>query len=139
MSSLTAKDTLSTSRPQLPAGRTSTVKNAYLTLYNFASAVLWASILGRTVLTMDKKAGSVYGVTGEFVKWTQTIALMEVGHSLFGEFDFFIYLERRMGRDAHGQDTGWDGLQLGYNFAQRYSSCLVLESEGIIQDIELRI
>jgi very-long-chain (3R)-3-hydroxyacyl-CoA dehydratase len=85
MSALTQKDTLSTSRPQLPAGRQSATKNAYLTLYNFASALLWASILARTVTGLDKKAGTTYAVQGEFVKWTQTIALMEVAHSLFGE------------------------------------------------------
>jgi len=95
MSALTSKDTLSTSRPQLPAGRQSTVKNAYLTFYNFASAVLWTAVLARTVTNLDKNAGSVYAVQGEYVKWVQTLALVEVLHSLFGEF---VFLSVRFGR-----------------------------------------
>jgi hypothetical protein len=86
MSALTAKDTTPSSRSQLPAGRQSTTKNAYLTLYNLGSALLWASILGRTVTSLDKKGGALYTQQGEFVKWVQTIALMEVAHSLFGKW-----------------------------------------------------
>jgi len=109
---MSAKDTTPNSRPQLPRGSASGVKTGYLTLYNFASAVLWVTVLGRTALTASRPAGTVYGVTGEFVKWTQTLALMEVGHSLFGEF-----------RDVCFCGNGrWGGEDIG-RFGGTPSSC----------------
>ncbi|KAL7936031.1 tyrosine phosphatase-like protein [Trichoderma chlorosporum] len=70
--------------PQKPAS--SPVKNAYLILYNAASAIAWALVLQRTVLTLYAGGGphAVYVTTGEFTKWTQTAAAMEILHSLFG-------------------------------------------------------
>ncbi|KAI9749412.1 MAG: hypothetical protein M4579_006878 [Chaenotheca gracillima] len=60
-------------------------KVQYLTLYNLVSAALWAVILGRVVLFLPLIGPEkVYGGVGLLVKWTQTGALLEVVHSLFG-------------------------------------------------------
>lgn len=64
----------------------SPVKNAYLILYNLASASAWGLVLYSTVLTLvNSGPQSVYVTTGEFTKWTQTAAAMEILHSLFGK------------------------------------------------------
>ncbi|OAA66009.1 phosphatase-like protein [Niveomyces insectorum RCEF 264] len=75
-----------------PAGRASAL---YLTLYNFASALLWTVVLGRTVFDASVVAlvaassgvaplAWVSPTTTTFVRWTQTLALLEVVHALFG-------------------------------------------------------
>jgi very-long-chain (3R)-3-hydroxyacyl-CoA dehydratase len=61
------------------------MKNGYLVLYNALSATLWLAVMGRVLTTNYIKGPSfVYLSTGEFAKWTQTLAGMEVLHSLFG-------------------------------------------------------
>jgi len=61
------------------------VKQTYLMFYNFASAILWATILGRVLLiTLIHGSANVHAGVGEFTKWTQTMALLEVLHSAFG-------------------------------------------------------
>lgn len=57
----------------------------YLIAYNSMSALLWFAILGRVVLLIPL-AGleNLYGGVGQFVKWTQTLALLEVVHSAVG-------------------------------------------------------
>lgn len=63
------------------------LKTTYLVLYNFVSAVLWLTILGR-VVSISSLTGStdmVFKTTSEFTKWTQTLALLEVAHSALGE------------------------------------------------------
>ncbi|KAI0168443.1 tyrosine phosphatase-like protein [Pestalotiopsis sp. NC0098] len=68
-----------------PARRSSPVKNGYLILYNAVSAVLWATVLGRTVGTnIIRGPAFVYISTGDFVLWTQTLMIMDVLHALFG-------------------------------------------------------
>ena len=65
----------------------SPVKNAYLILYNAVSASLWLVVLLRTAGTIlggGDGYTAVFDTTGEFCKWTQTLAGMEVLHSLFG-------------------------------------------------------
>lgn len=64
----------------------SPVKNGYLILYNAVSAALWLTVMVRTVAATVNGGGytSVYATTGEFCKWTQTLAGMEVLHSLLG-------------------------------------------------------
>ncbi|KAK7753458.1 hypothetical protein SLS62_004533 [Diatrype stigma] len=65
----------------------SPVKTGYLILYNAVSAALWLAVLVRTVTASASGADgytTVYGTTGEFCKWTQTLAGMEVLHSLLG-------------------------------------------------------
>ncbi|KAG5916260.1 hypothetical protein E4U42_007728, partial [Claviceps africana] len=68
-----------------PAARppASPLKTGYLVLYNSASAVAWSVVLGRTIsLLCLGGAPAVYGGVGEWTKWTQTMAVMEVLHSL---------------------------------------------------------
>ncbi|KAG6214222.1 hypothetical protein E4U50_000556 [Claviceps purpurea] len=68
-----------------PAPCASPLKTGYLVLYNFASAVAWSVVLGRTIgLLYLKGPSAVYAGVGEWTKWTQTMALMEVIHSLLG-------------------------------------------------------
>ncbi|CAK7262761.1 hypothetical protein SEPCBS57363_000208 [Sporothrix epigloea] len=65
--------------------RPSQAKLLYLTVYNFASAVLWLTVLGRTVgATFLRGHEFVPLAVGSFVRWTQTLALLEVVHSLLG-------------------------------------------------------
>jgi hypothetical protein len=71
-----------TKRPLKPA---STANKAYLIFYNFVSAVLWSVVLGRTVMLLGLHGPEyVYPNVGEFTKWTQTLAGLEVMHSLLG-------------------------------------------------------
>ncbi|PFH60668.1 hypothetical protein XA68_10580 [Ophiocordyceps unilateralis] len=60
-------------------------KTAYLILFNAASAVAWAVVLCRTV-TIFSVLGPlfVYDGVGVWTKWTQTLAALEVLHSLLG-------------------------------------------------------
>ncbi|KAI0874689.1 tyrosine phosphatase-like protein [Hypoxylon argillaceum] len=68
-----------------PARKPSPVKNGYLVLYNAVSAMLWMTVLGRVVgINVIRGPQFAYPVVGEFCKWTQTLAGMEVLHSLFG-------------------------------------------------------
>lgn len=92
-----------------PAATGLTPKKSYLIAYNAVSCVLWATILYRTVtiagpdlLGGPKKEGlfgkkawgyeRLFGETGEFVKWAQTAAMMEIVHSLVGEWRVFFCL-----------------------------------------------
>lgn len=68
----------------------SALKRGYLIAYNALNAVLWSVVLGRTVATLytrglDAGPGSVYPAVGEWTKWTQTLAALEIVHSLLGE------------------------------------------------------
>jgi len=66
---------------------TSSPKNSYLILYNLASTVLWLAVLGRVVLLVPLVGfENVYGGVGEFAKWTQTLAVLEILHSLIGTY-----------------------------------------------------
>ncbi|KAG6019051.1 hypothetical protein E4U41_003429 [Claviceps citrina] len=63
----------------------SALKRGYLILYNFASAVAWSVVLGRTIgLLYLGGPSAVYPGVGEWTKWTQSAAVMEVLHSLLG-------------------------------------------------------
>ena len=63
----------------------STAKTAYLISYNFVSAVLWATVLGRTALvTYLRSPVLVHLAVAEFTKWTQTLAALEIFHALTG-------------------------------------------------------
>lgn len=69
-----------------PAQKPSPVKNGYLILYNAVSAILWFTVLGRIVgVNVARGPAFAYPAVGEFCKWTQTLAGMEVLHSLFGK------------------------------------------------------
>lgn len=61
------------------------VKTQYLILYNFISAILWLAVFGRVILLLPILGHrNVYGGVGEFAKWTQTVAVLEVLHSASG-------------------------------------------------------
>lgn len=64
------------------------VKTQYLVLYNLSCAILWLAVFGRVVLLIPLVGTQhVYGGVGEFAKWTQTVAVLEVLHSAFGTYD----------------------------------------------------
>ncbi|KAG9903216.1 PTPLA-domain-containing protein, partial [Aureobasidium melanogenum] len=77
-------------RPQQPARparerKSSPVKTGYLVLYNAVSTILWATILGRVLLVSSVHGTRyVFPAVGEFAKWTQTLALLEVVHAAVG-------------------------------------------------------
>lgn len=79
-------------RPQVPPSSTSksssVLKTSYLVLYNLVSATLWLTIFGRVVsiTLLMGKTDVVFKTTSEFTKWTQTLALLEIAHSVLGEF-----------------------------------------------------
>lgn len=61
------------------------LKTQYLILYNFISAILWLAVFSRVVILLPIVGHkNVYGGVGEFAKWTQTVALLEVLHSASG-------------------------------------------------------
>ncbi|KAK8220140.1 hypothetical protein M8818_000556 [Zalaria obscura] len=74
-------------RPQTatPRASSSPLKTTYLALYNFVSAILWSTVLGR-VLVISAIHGTrmVYPGVGEFTKWTQTLACLEILHAAVG-------------------------------------------------------
>lgn len=82
-------------RPQQPARparerKSSPIKTGYLVLYNAVSTILWATILGRVLLVSSVHGTRyVFPAVGEFAKWTQTLALLEVVHAAVGKFGFF--------------------------------------------------
>lgn len=59
--------------------------NQYLILYNLSCAVLWLAVFGRVILLIPLVGTQhVYGGVGDFAKWTQTVAILEVLHSALG-------------------------------------------------------
>ncbi|CAK7245532.1 MAG: hypothetical protein STHCBS139747_007116 [Sporothrix thermara] len=65
--------------------RPSQAKLLYLTVYNFASAVLWLTVLGRTAGAAALRGPEFVPLAvGSFVRRTQTLALLEIVHSLLG-------------------------------------------------------
>jgi very-long-chain (3R)-3-hydroxyacyl-CoA dehydratase len=68
-----------------PRPQPSAAKTTYLVLYNFISAVAWATVLGRTLVLYGIRGPSfVYLGVGVWTKWTQTMAALEILHSLLG-------------------------------------------------------
>lgn len=61
------------------------VAKEYLTAYNAICALLWLSVFSRTVVILPiTGVESVYEAAGDFTKWTQTVAILEILHSAFG-------------------------------------------------------
>ncbi|KAL8900997.1 MAG: hypothetical protein Q9192_000773 [Flavoplaca navasiana] len=61
------------------------IAKEYLTAYNAICALLWLSVFGRTVVILPiTGVESVYEAAGDFTKWTQTVAILEILHSAFG-------------------------------------------------------
>lgn len=57
----------------------------YLIAYNLVCFVLWFAVLARVLLLIPLVGfENVHGGVGEFAKWTQTLALLEVAHSAMG-------------------------------------------------------
>jgi very-long-chain (3R)-3-hydroxyacyl-CoA dehydratase len=70
---------------QKPRSSASSPKNSYLIAYNTLSACLWSIVLSRTILlTCTAGPERIYPTIGDFVKWTQTLAGLEILHSLIG-------------------------------------------------------
>ncbi|RMY48910.1 hypothetical protein D0863_15280 [Hortaea werneckii] len=61
-------------------------RSLYLILYNSVSALLWAVVLGR-VIAIESVHGrrGVYPGVGQWTKWTQTVAALEVVHAVLGK------------------------------------------------------
>ncbi|KAL9943284.1 hypothetical protein D7B24_006286 [Verticillium nonalfalfae] len=71
--------------PAKPQRKSSPVKNAYLILYNALSAIAWLVVLGRTVALFYLRGPDfVHLGVGDWTRWTQTMAGMEVLHALLG-------------------------------------------------------
>lgn len=61
----------------------------YLVAYNLICTILWIAVLGRLVLLIPMVGlENVYGGVGDFTKWTQTLAVMEIIHSASGTAQF---------------------------------------------------
>ena len=64
----------------------SSLKTQYLILYNLVSALLWLVVLARVVfLVLLTGPGTTYDGIGQFAKWTQTIAVLEIVHAAAGK------------------------------------------------------
>ncbi|KAI1213388.1 PTPLA-domain-containing protein [Annulohypoxylon truncatum] len=110
-----------------PTKKASPIKNGYLILYNAVSAVLWLTVLGR-VVGANATGGPllVYPTVGEFCKWTQTLAGMEVLHSILGvvRAPFFTTFMQVFSRYAivWGVTGLFPELALGSDSGDTYSS-----------------
>lgn len=61
------------------------LKRLYLITYNTSNAMLWAVVLGRTAQALTTAGPeAVYPAVGEWTKWTQTLAGLEIIHSVLG-------------------------------------------------------
>ncbi|KAB5570309.1 tyrosine phosphatase-like protein [Coniochaeta sp. 2T2.1] len=61
------------------------LRKSYLIAYNAASAVAWATVLGRVIAVLLLRGPSLVPVAVDtFVRNTQTFAALEIFHSLFG-------------------------------------------------------
>lgn len=93
-------------------------RSLYLILYNFISAVLWAAVLGRVLLIAWIYGWrNVFAGTDGYVRSVQTLAGLEVVHSLIGMLVFFRvlvdWIVYRMGRRSWWKE-GVD-MRLGYD------------------------
>lgn len=81
----------------------------YLLIYNTLSLILWFCVLGRVVILIALLGTeNVYGGVGQFAKWTQTLAGVEVLNSALGEssvlFVSFCMKGRRRGEEMRGEN-----------------------------------
>ncbi|KAL8793956.1 MAG: hypothetical protein Q9195_003469 [Heterodermia aff. obscurata] len=61
------------------------LKTHYLLAYNLVSSILWFAVLARVLLLIPLVGfAHVSGGVGEFAKWTQILAVLEVVHSALG-------------------------------------------------------
>ena len=69
----------------MPSKQASPAKTGYLVLYNAVSAAAWSSVLYHTVaIATSQGPRYVHPGIGQWTKWTQTAAALEILHSLFG-------------------------------------------------------
>jgi very-long-chain (3R)-3-hydroxyacyl-CoA dehydratase len=75
------------SKPLKSASQSS--KSSYLIFYNLVSAALWSVVIAQ-VLRINATDGheKVYAGVGEYTKWTQTLAGLEVLHAALGRWTF---------------------------------------------------
>lgn len=79
------------SRPPQQQRQELKLKANYLVAYNTLSSALWAVVLVRTAVTVARGGfENVYDNVGEYTKWTQTLAVMEIIHALAGRCQFTI-------------------------------------------------
>ena len=70
------------------------LRTQYLVLYNSLSGVLWTAVLGRVILLVPLVGfKNVYGGVGEWTKWTQTVAVLEILHSAIGMLHILDYVK----------------------------------------------
>ena len=63
------------------------LQTQYLIPYNLTCAILWLAVFGRVLLLVPLVGfDNVYGGVGSLVKWTQTLAVLEVVNSALGRF-----------------------------------------------------
>jgi len=87
--------------------RSSNPKTQYLILYNFVSAILWTVVLGRVLLLVPLVGfGRVYAGVGQFTKWTQTLALLEVVHAAIGTYLESLFLNYVLQDGTRGRGKG---------------------------------
>jgi very-long-chain (3R)-3-hydroxyacyl-CoA dehydratase len=81
----TASDSQSIS-PQAQTASKTSLKTKYLITYNLVSAGLWVAVLHRVVVVgaLQKNPEGLYSVVGVWARWIQTLALLEIVHSIFG-------------------------------------------------------
>ena len=76
------------------AARTAVRKQQYLILYNLVSALAWFIVLSRLLILLPLVGyRNVYAGVGEFAKWTQTGAVLEIVHSAIGKSRSFHVVE----------------------------------------------
>ncbi|KAK5167574.1 uncharacterized protein LTR77_007273 [Saxophila tyrrhenica] len=79
-------DSQKPSRGQQSTKTTSSPKSTYLLLYNLVSSLLWFGILLTTATNLCTlgPASSLYPTIGTYTKYVQTLAALEILHSLLG-------------------------------------------------------
>lgn len=71
--------------PKSAKKTSSPIADGYLFFYNAASAILWAAVLGRVLLTNYLQGPEfVPLVVMDFARWTQTLAGLEILHVAIG-------------------------------------------------------
>lgn len=77
----------------------------WLAAYNLVSATLWAIVFGRVVSIAPAWGNAeLMRSTGTFTRWVQTMAVVEIFHSLFGKALPFHW--RQMGGGEMGDGRG---------------------------------
>lgn len=72
--------------PSSSASQSNPLRTGYLVLYNAISTVAWFNVLLLTVKTcMTAGYPYVYFDAGEWTRWTQTAAILEIVHAALGK------------------------------------------------------